>query len=180
MTPVDLIGLHAEATSGTPVVLLRERDDPHRVLPIAIGGPEAVAIALGMSGESPPRPLTHDLFAALIDTLDARIDHVEVTGVDHGTFHAEVAMRGPFGEVVLDSRPSDAIALALRAGAPLFASDAVLAEAGAEVTVEVEEVVDDEEIDEDVDRFRSFLEGVDPTEFGTPPGPEDPPDDDAG
>jgi uncharacterized protein len=180
VTPVDFLGLHAEATSGTPLVLLREREAPHRVLPIAIGGPEAVAIAFGISGETPPRPLTHDLLADLIDTLDAHIDHVEVTAVDHGTFHAELAVHGPFGEISLDSRPSDALALALRAGAPLFASDSVLTDAGAQVTVQVEEAADDEDIDADVDEFRSFLEDVDPSEFESPRDPDDPPDDEPG
>jgi uncharacterized protein len=181
MTPVDILGLHVEAVSGTPVVLLRERDEPHRVLPIAIGGPEAASIALGLSGELPPRPLTHDLLAALVETLDAEVEHIEVTGVDHGTFHAELALRGPFGRMALDSRPSDAIALAVRVEAPLYASDAVLAEAGGIMAVEVEgdldeddvgDIVDEEEVDEEVDRFRAFLAEVEPSAF-------EPPDDDA-
>jgi bifunctional DNase/RNase len=177
MTPVDVVGLHVEAVSGTRVVVLRERDEPHRVLSIAIGEPEAIAIALGMSGKSPPRPLSHDLLAALVETLDAEVEHVEVTGVDHGTFLAQLALRGPHGRISLDSRPSDAIAVALRVDAPVFASDAVLDEAGAYMTVEVagEEVDEDDEVD--VDQFRAFLEDVDPSEFEVPPDDPDAPRD---
>ena len=173
MKPLDVLGLNTEAESGMPLVLLREQDAPHRVLPIFIGGREAVAIALALSGQSPPRPLTHDLLAALIESLDAHVDHVEVTEVREGTFLAELAVRGPHGGVSLDSRPSDAIALALRLDAPLFASDAVLDAAGALVSVET----DDRAIDEDVDRFRAFLDEVDPAEFEKPEGRDEPPDD---
>ena len=172
MKPVDLLGLNMEAGSGTPLVLLREQDPPHRVLPIFIGGREAVAIALALSGQSPPRPLTHDLLAALIESLDAHVDHVEVTDVREGTFVAELAVEGPHGGLSLDSRPSDAIALALRVDAPLFASDAVLDEIGALVAVRP----DDDTIDEDVDRFRTFLDEVDPAEFENRQGPGEPPD----
>jgi bifunctional DNase/RNase len=170
--PVDVLGLNVEVGNGTPLVLLCEQDAPHRVLPIFIGGREAVAIALALSGEPPPRPLTHDLLAAVIETLDARVDHVEVTDVREGTFVAELALHGPHGGVSLDSRPSDAIALALRLDAPLFASDEVLDQAGALVSTEAEQRV----IDEDVDRFRAFLDEVDPREFEKHQDPDEPPD----
>jgi uncharacterized protein len=120
MKPVDVLGLNLEADTGSPLVLLREQEAPHRVLPIFIGGREALAIALALSGEPPPRPLTHDLLAALIEGLDARVEHVEVTEVRDGVFVAQLAVQGPRGGVSLDSRPSDAIALALRADAPLY------------------------------------------------------------
>jgi bifunctional DNase/RNase len=169
---VDVLGLNMEAGGGTPIVLLREQDAPHRVLPIFIGGNEAVAIALGLSGQEPPRPFTHDLLAAIIECLGAHLDHVEVTEVRDGTFLAQLAVRGPHGGFDLDSRPSDAIALALRVDAPLFASEAVLDQAGAFVAVES----GDQGIDEDVDRFREFLDEVEPADFESPEGPE-PPDD---
>src|ERR671918_683062 len=164
MRPVDVLGLTLEAGSEAPVVLLREQHAPYRVLPIFVGPREAMAIALALSGQSPPRPLTHDLWAALIEALDSRVDHVEVTDVPQGTFLAELAVRGPRGAVNLDSRPSDAIALALRLDAPLFASDAVLDEAGALISVEG----GDQAIDEDVHKFRTFLDQVDPADFERP------------
>jgi hypothetical protein len=171
MRPVDVLGLNVESGNGMSLVLLREQDAPHRVLPIFIGGREAVAIALALSGQSPLRPLTHDLLAALIESLDARVDHVEVTEVREGTFVAELAVVGPHGGVSLDSRPSDAIALALRLDAPLFASDAVLAEAGALVSTGS----DERAIDEEVGRLRAFLDEVDASEFGKDERPREPP-----
>src|ERR687897_2499378 len=173
MKPVDVFGLNMEAGTGMSLVLLREQDAPHRVLPIFIGAREVVAIALALSGQSPPRPLTHDLLAALIESLDARVDHVEVTEVREGTFMAALAVRGPHGGGSLDSRPSDAIALALRLDAPLFASDAVLDEAGAFVATGP----DEDAIDDDVERFRTFLNEVDPAEFEERGGHDEPPED---
>ncbi len=172
MKPIEVLGLSVETIGRSPILLLREQDAPHRVLPIFIGGQEALAIASALSGESPPRPLTHDLLAALVEGLDAHVDHVEVTEVRDGTFVADLAVRGPSGGVSLDSRPSDAIALAFRVDAPLFASDAVLEEAGTFVSVRA----DDEAIDEDVTQFREFLDDVDPTDFETRRGTDEPPD----
>jgi bifunctional DNase/RNase len=169
--PVDVLGLNVEVGSGEPIVLLREVDEPHRVLPISIGGREALAIAMALSGEEPPRPLTHDLLAAIIDTLDVTVERVEVTAIRDGTFLAELVVRGPSGGALIDSRPSDAIALALRVDAPLFASEEVLDEAGAVLLVEDED--DDVELaagevdPEELERFRSFLESIDPSDFGT-------------
>jgi uncharacterized protein len=178
---VDVMALDLEPTSRTPVVLLREQDAPYRVLPIFVGGHEALSIALALRGESPPRPLSHDLLAALIDCVDAHVDHVEVTALHEGTFIAELTLEGPVGERSLDSRPSDAIALALRVHAPLFVSEAVLDEAGALVPG----AADKDEIDEDVSRFRAFLDDVNPAQFegagdvGDGPGEENDEDPDS-
>jgi uncharacterized protein len=130
---------------------------------------EAAAIAVALDGQAPPRPLTHDVMAELVLSLDARVDRVEVTGLRDGTFVAELALTGPGGERRLDARPSDAIALALRVGAPTFVSDEVLDEAG---TVLVKEL-DQEAIDAEVTVFRSLLDGLSPGDFpsdrGSPP-----------
>jgi len=159
---VDLVGLHIEATSGAPLVLLREHDAPHRVLPIFVGGPEAAAIATALSGQLPPRPLTHDVMAALVETLDGHIDAVEVTDLRDGAFLAELAVSGPDGGRRLDTRPSDGIALAVRLGTPLFVSEAVLDEAGTVLA----EAPDEEAIDQAVAEFRSFLDDLDASELG--------------
>ncbi|HEX6419682.1 MAG TPA: bifunctional nuclease family protein [Acidimicrobiales bacterium] len=168
MKPVDLFGLTVEPGSGAPLVLLREHDEPHRVLPIFVGGPEAAAIALALGDERPPRPLTHDLMAEMVATLDLDVERVEVTELRDGTFYAALSVRGPTGTHRVDSRPSDAIALAVRVDAPLYASPEVLDEAGAILTY----TADEETIDEEVERFRSALEGVDPADFadGSPGG----------
>ncbi|MDH4348584.1 MAG: bifunctional nuclease family protein, partial [Gemmatimonadota bacterium] len=78
MKQVDLAGMAVEATSGAPIVVLREQDNPHRLLPIFVGGVEAVAIALAVNGEHPARPLTHDLMAALVQSLHGHVDSVEI------------------------------------------------------------------------------------------------------
>jgi bifunctional DNase/RNase len=172
MKALDVLGISMDTQSDTPLVLLREHTAPHRVLPIFIGEPEAVAIAVALTRQTPPRPLTHDLLADLLESLDAHVDHIEVTDVRNGAFRAELTLRGRHGGIVVDSRPSDAIALALRVDAPVFASDAVLDEAGALLAVEANE----EAIDEDIDQFRAFLDEVDPTDFEQPQDRDEPPD----
>lgn len=185
MRSVDVLGLHVEATNGAPLVLLREHDEPHRVLPIFVGAPEAFAIGLALASEDPPRPLAHDLMATFLERLHAHVDHVEVTELHDGTFHAELTLHGPTGERRVDSRPSDAIALALRVHAPVFASEDVLDEAGvALLVVNGEEgggEADPEVIDAEVARFRALLDHLDPSQLadGEPTG-LDTPDDLAG
>lgn len=176
MIPVDIAGLQVEATTGAPVVLLREHDAPYRVLPIFIGGPEAAAIALALSAQTPPRPLTHDLMVSLVEHLDARVDRVEVTLLRDGVYFAELSVSGPQGAQRLDSRPSDAIALAVRVHAPLFVAEAVLEEAGAVVDTPDQAPPDEQSIEEQVAAFRSSLEKLDPghlpREGPGDPGPE--------
>ena len=167
MIAVDIAGLQVEATTGAPVVLLREQEAPHRVLPIFIGGPEAAAIALALSAQTPPRPLTHDLMVSLVEQLDARVDRVEVTLLRDGVYFAELAVSGPQGAQRLDSRPSDAIALAVRVRAPLFVAEAVLDEAGAVVDMLSGQPPDEQAIEEQVAAFRSTLESLDPGHLPT-------------
>jgi bifunctional DNase/RNase len=168
---VDLVGLHIEATSGAPLVLLREHDAPHRVLPIFIGESEAASIAVALSGQSPPRPLTHDLMVTLVNTFDARVEAVEVTDVVDGSFTASLVLSGPAGGQRLDTRPSDAIALAVRLGAPLYVNDEVLEQAGAVIgdltDDETSAPIDAESLDETIAEFRSFIDTVDPDDFGS-------------
>lgn len=161
MKLVDLAGLALEATVGAPVVVLREHDEPHRLLPIFVGSPEAAAIALGVAGQEPDRPLTHDLMAALVRSLGGHLEAVEVTELSEGAFMASLRVHSPTGEHRIDTRPSDAIALAVRLGAPVFVSDAVLDEAGTLPLLEVDETI----IDDEVDEFRSFLDDVEASHF---------------
>ncbi len=171
MKRVMVAGLAMEATSGVPLVVLREDDAPHRLLPIFIGGPEAAAIALAVSGQASPRPLTHDLMAALVQSLDGHLDSVEVTDLREGSYLATLSVHGPAGEQRLDTRPSDAIALAVRLGAPVFVADQVLDEAGTLPAAEGDEaVMDDATIDQTVDEFRAFLDDIDPSQFAAGAG----------
>ena len=169
MRLVDLVGIKLEATGS--VLVLREHDAPHRLLPIVVGGAEATSIAIAASGQSAPRPLTHDLMAAMVESLDAHLDAVEVTDLRDGTFIANLALSAPAGERRLDTRPSDAIALAVRLYAPLYVSEHILDEIGAMPSVEL----DDDAIDAEVQEFHEFLADIDPGDFVTPP--TDPTDD---
>jgi bifunctional DNase/RNase len=165
MKEVEVAGLAFEAATGAPLVVLRETAEPRRVLPVFVGGTEAAAIGLALTGQTPPRPLTYDLMATLVQSLDAHVERVEVTEVRDGAFFAELALTGPTGGRRLDTRPSDAIALALRLQAPLFVSDAVLDEAGA-VLPDPAEPLDATAIDEQVAAFRSQLDTLNPIAFG--------------
>ena len=164
MLLVDLIAIQVDANTGASVLVLREHDLPHRMLPIVVGGDAAASIAIAASGQHPPRPMTHDLMAALVESFEGHLDAVEVTDLRDGAFIANLAISGPVGERRIDTRPSDAIALAVRLHAPLFVSEHVLAAAGALPTSEAD-VFDDVAIDAEVDQFRSFLAELDPDDF---------------
>ena len=145
-------------------------------MPIFIGGTEAAAIGLALAGETPDRPLTHDVMAELVELLHARVDRVDVTELRDGAFLAEMTVSGPGGDQRLDTRPSDAIALALRLDAPLYVSDDVLEAAGSvfelasdDATSDDTEVLDDDAIDAAVAVFRAELDDVDPASFDAEP-----------
>jgi bifunctional DNase/RNase len=158
-------------------------------VPIFVGGPEAASIGLALAGETADRPLTHDVMAELVELLHARVDRVDVTTMRDGAFLAEMTVSGPSGDRRLDTRPSDAIALALRLDAPLYVSDEVLEAAGSmfEVTADDDapqqiadtEPLDDEAIDAAVAAFRDELDMIDPASFDVDPlvDPSDDPDD---
>ena len=165
MLQVDLVGIQADPQTGAAVLVLREHDAPNRLLPIVVGGAEAASIALAAQGQVFPRPMTHDLMATLVERFDGPLDAVEVVDVHEGAFIANLAVSGPTGDLRLDTRPSDAIALAVRLHAPLFVSEHVLDEAGAYPEPEGESALDDAQIDAEVDQFRHFLDRLAPEDF---------------
>ncbi|MPY93856.1 MAG: hypothetical protein GEV08_12570 [Acidimicrobiia bacterium] len=165
MILVELFGIQVDAESSTPLLLLREVGAPNRVLPIFVGGAEAASIARGVEGVATERPLTHDLLVDLLETTDTRLDEVAVTSVQDGTFLAELHLGGTGGPHVVPSRASDAIALAVRLDAPLFASESVLEEAGA-LLVYTEDAIEDA-----VEDLRGFLDDVQPADFDEGEGP---------
>ena len=158
--PVELVGVRIELPTNQPIVLLREVEG-QRFLPIWIGANEATAIAFALEGVEPQRPLTHDLLQLTIEALDSRVDRVVVTELRDGIYYADLVFDLDGAEVVVSSRPSDAIALAARTGSPIFVFPSVLEEAGVEIR--------DEETEEDeIARFRNFLDSVSPEDFESP------------
>ena len=180
MISVELIGIQVDPFSGAAALVLREHDAPNRLLPIVVGQADASSIAIAASGSRTPRPMTHDLMAALVDALDGHLDAVEVTELHDGAFFANLTVSGPAGERRIDTRPSDAIALAVRLQAPLYVSEAVLDEAGALPIDEHDQFDIDTAIDAEVDQFRAFLDELDPTDFIDTTATETSDDDDAG
>ena len=161
---MELLGVRVELPANTPVVMLREEGPERpRILPILIGGPEASAIHSAMEGILPPRPLTHDLLVTVLQTLGATLEHVVITEVREHTFFAELHLRNAAGQMVVSSRPSDAIALAVRTGSPIFAEEALLDLAAVEAPEE-SEGGDEEAI---LDEFRDFLDDVNPEDFAS-------------
>lgn len=156
--PMELVGVRIELPTNVPILLLREEDGA-RYLPIWIGPNEATAIALALQGVEPQRPMTHDLLKLVVGALDAEIARVDVTKLVDGTFFADLVLTNNGEEVTISARPSDAIALAARTGAEIYADRNLLDEAG----VEIEEDGQEEEIE----KFREFLEDVTPEDFGS-------------
>ncbi|GAA3684316.1 bifunctional nuclease family protein [Yimella lutea] len=152
MKQVEVMGVRVEMPTNKPIVILREADG-NRCVPIWIGAPEAAAIAHVMEGVEPPRPLTHDLLLSVMETLGARLGHVDITSMDEGVFYAELVLAD--GRRI-DARSSDAIALALRAEAPVYVDDSILEEIG--VAMEFEE-------EDEVEKFREFLDNVSAEDF---------------
>ncbi|MGE4293130.1 MAG: bifunctional nuclease family protein [Desulfovibrio sp.] len=129
MVELRVFGLALDEKNQSPVLILKDLTD-EKVLPIWIGAMEAMAISMALNKVEFPRPMTHDLLLAVISGLGAAVFAVEITRVQEGTYYAELVLRLGDQEKRIDSRPSDAIALAVRAEAPVFAAEAVLAEAG--------------------------------------------------
>jgi bifunctional DNase/RNase len=149
---LSVVGVRVELPTNQPIVLLKEVEGD-RYLPIWIGAVEATAIAYEQQGVKPARPLTHDLLRDVLTALKAPLQAVEIVEMRDNIFYAELVI----GDGVrVSARPSDSIALALRVGAPIRCADQVLTEAAI--------VIPDEQEDE-VEKFREFLEQVSPEDF---------------
>jgi bifunctional DNase/RNase len=155
---VSVYGVSFDVASKQPIVLLKV-EGKNRFLPIWIGHPEAAAILMKLQNAELPRPMTHDLLASAIEHLSASVESVLVTELRDNTFYAVLKLESGGHEIRLDSRPSDAIALAVRTDAPIFAATDVLNANGIEFAQEVEDV------EEVVREFKQFLEDVSPQDF---------------
>ena len=158
MQQMQIYGVSFDMVGKQPIVLLKTVDG-NRFLPIWIGHPEAAAILMKLQGASTPRPMTHDLLSDVLEQLDAKCERVSVTELRDNTFYASITVSVNGSEVEIDSRPSDALALAVRVSAPIFAAEDVIEESAIEFEHEVE---DTEEV---VDKFKEFLDEVTPEDF---------------
>lgn len=149
---LDVVGVRVEMPSNQPIVLLKEIAGT-RYLPIWIGAVEATAIAFAQQGVIPPRPLTHDLVKDILESLQVSLDSVHLTELRDGIFYAVLNLKGG---VAVSARPSDAIALALRTGAPILGSEELLDQAGVEIP---------EQSEDEVERFKEFLDQINPEDF---------------
>ena len=155
MIEMELTGVRVELPTNQPIVLLRERGG-ERYLPIWIGAAEAAAIALSLQGVVTPRPMTHDLLKNILDDLTIEVQRIVVTELRDSTFYATIALQRGTDGFEVSSRPSDAIALAVRMSVPIFAEEGVLEEAS--ILIPGDE-------DEEVEKFREFLDNVEPEDF---------------
>lgn len=157
MVRMEVSGVHLDASTGSAVLVLAGDDD--RILPILIGLAEATSIAKELDEVELPRPLTHDLMIDALHSLSVSIARVEVIDLRDDTYFAELVLSDAHGEEIrIDSRPSDAVALALRADAPIFVDEKVLEQsrsAPQEIPAEA-----------DKERWKKILEEMDPEDFG--------------
>ena len=149
---VEVVGVRVEMPSNQPIVLLREVGGI-RYLPIWVGATEATAIAFAQQGVVPPRPLTHDLFKIVLEELGSKISGVNLTELINGVFYANLILADG---AQVSARPSDAIALAIRSGAKISASEELFKEAGIEIP---------DQADDEVEAFREFLDQLNPEDF---------------
>lgn len=160
MKELSLVGVRVELPSNQPIVLLKEADGD-RYLPIWIGAVEATAIAFALQGIETPRPMTHDLMRDILGETRVAVERILISELVDQTFYALIRMSSDGRTVEVSSRPSDAIALAVRINAPIFAAEEVLDQAGIELR-------DEEETE--VEKFREFLDQISPEDFGAGSG----------
>ena len=161
MQEMHIYGVSFDLVGKQPIVLLKTAEG-NKFLPIWIGHPEAAAILMKLQSASTPRPMTHDLVTDMLDQLGAQVIRITVTELRENTFYAQITVQQDGSEVEIDSRPSDAIALAIRADAPIFAADEVIEESAIEF--EGDEV-NQEDLEKEVSKFKQFLDHVSPDEF---------------
>ncbi len=159
-TRMSLYGINLDLFSSSPIVILKVEDD-NRYLPIWIGQPEARSILMKLQNQEFSRPLTHDLAVNLVTELGGTLERVTVTDLKDSTFYATLQVEIDGRIVEVDSRPSDAIAIAVRAGAPIFAADEVIEEAA----VVFEEAMEDTPEEEVVDKFKDWMNQITPEDF---------------
>ncbi|MBK5232149.1 MAG: bifunctional nuclease family protein [Thermoleophilia bacterium] len=158
MREMQIYGVSFDMVGKQPIVLLKTVDD-NRFLPIWIGHPEAAAILMKLQGADTPRPMTHDLIVDILDQVETKCERISITELRDNTFYATITLSVAGTEVEIDSRPSDALALAVRVTAPIFVAEEVIDES----SIEFEQGVEDNE--QVVEKFKDFLDDVSPEDF---------------
>jgi hypothetical protein len=166
---MHIYGVSFDLVGKQPIVLLKTAEG-NKFLPIWIGHPEAAAILMKLQSQAPPRPMTHDLMSELLEQLEAQVIRITVTELRENTFYAQITVQQDGREIEIDSRPSDAIALAIRAEAPIFVADRVIEESAIEFEGED---VDQEVLEAEVAKFKHFLDEVTPEDFSFEPEDEE-------
>jgi len=169
MQEMLIYGVSFDLVGKQPIVLLKTADG-NKFLPIWIGHNEAAAILMKLQSQAAPRPMTHDLFSDMLEQLGVQVVRITVTELRENTFYAQITVTQDGTELEVDSRPSDAIALAIRAEAPIFAADRVIEESAIEFEGED---VNEEQLEAEVTKFRSFLDQVTPDQFAVEDGEGD-------
>jgi len=158
MREVQIYGVSFDMVGKQPIVLLKTIDD-NRYLPIWIGHPEAAAILMKLQGADTPRPMTHDLIVDMLDQVETKVERITVNELRDNTFFATIVLSVSGTEIEIDSRPSDALALAVRVQAPIFVAEDVIDESSIEFDQGIE---DNEQV---VEKFKDFLDDVSPEDF---------------
>ncbi len=166
MVEVRLRAVRVDLQSNTPVLLLQETEGEGRTLPIFIGTPEAAAIAYALQGVAMPRPMTHDLIKDVLESLEVEVERVVITELQSSTYFAELHLRRGDARSVVSSRPSDAVAVAVRTASPLYVSDDLMDAEGILLAIEGADE-DDASPEELVGQFREFLDSIKPEDFGS-------------
>lgn len=168
MVEVRLSAVRVDLQSNTPVLLLTEAEGLGRTLPIFIGAPEATAIAFAIQGVATPRPMTHDLLRDVVERLGATLDRVVITELRSATYYAELHLKRDNTVLTVSSRPSDAVALAVRMSSPLYVSDELMDSEGILLpTDDDDEDGESANPDELVGEFRQFLDTIRPEDFSS-------------
>ena len=157
MIEMTLGGLGFDPKNMSPIVLLRDKEE-RNFLPIWIGMFEAAAIAMELQEFKPPRPMTHDLISKIIDSLDGKVQKIIISEIIENTFYAVIELKPSAKTKVIriDSRPSDAIAIAVRTGVPIFVSEQVMMKA---------KMVNAEKDEEESKNFKDFIDNINPEDF---------------
>lgn len=156
MIEMQVMGVALDTRTGAPIVVLSDREN-RRALPIWIGTAEASAIIRIMENMATQRPMTHDLICSIFETLEYEVKKIEINDMEEGTYFANIFVSGKKGEHVIDSRPSDAIAVALKVKCPIYVTTNVIADG----TISTDQSRDQEEAEE----FKKFVKDLKPSDF---------------